>query len=226
MSNPRVALRSALAGASGLVGRALAQGLAADPDCTELHLLLRRPLPALERLPHARAIAWQGGAMPALPPIELAVCALGTTIRAAGSQAAFRAIDFDAVLAFAQAARHAGARRFAMVSALGADAQSPVFYNRVKGEIEQAVAELGFHSLAIARPSLLLGDRTALGQPVRPAESLAQVLAPLAGWLTPKRLRPIAAEAVAQGLLRAIREARPGLRVIESGELLELSRSA
>ena len=217
--------RVALAGASGLVGHALARGISADPRCTDLHLLLRRPLPALEGLPHARAIAWDGGAMPRLPRIDAALCALGTTIAVAGSQQAFRAVDFDAVLAFAQAAHRAGARCFALVSALGASADAGVFYNRVKGEIEQAVGQLAFHRLVIARPSLLLGDRSALGQPARTGEALAQMLAPALAWLTPRRLRPINAATVARAMLVALDDARPGLRVLESDELQTLGQA-
>ena len=214
-----MSLRYALAGGSGLVGRALAQQLAADRNCAALHLLLRRPVPALQALPNAQVIGWSGGAMPELPAIDVAICALGTTIGQAGSQAAFRAVDFDAVLAFARAAREAGARRFGMVSALGADVRSRVFYNRVKGQAEQAVAGLGFDSVVIAQPSLLLGDRAALGQPARGGESLAQGLASVIGWAVPGRWRPIEAPTVARALLAALAEARPGLRTVPSGEL-------
>ena len=211
--------RCVLLGASGLVGRAIAHALAADPACDELHLLLRRPVPALERLPLARAIAWQGGAFSALPPVDVALCALGTTIKAAGSREAFRAVDFHAVLAFAQAARRAGAQCFGLVSALGADPKSRVFYNRTKGEIEQAVARLDFPSLVIVRPSLLLGDRASIGQASRPGETLAQALAPLIAWLTPRRLQPLAATTVARGLLAAVNSGQPGKRIVESDEL-------
>ncbi|MBL0085215.1 MAG: NAD(P)H-binding protein [Ideonella sp.] len=215
-------LRYALAGASGLVGRALAQQLAADRDCGELHLLLRRPLPALEALPQAHAVAWRSCAMPELPRVDIALCALGTTMATAGSQAAFRAVDYDAVLAFAQAARRAGAKRFGLVSALGADAASAIFYNRTKGEAEQAVAQLGFKHLVIARPSLLLGDRSALGQATRPTEALAQWFAPALAWFTPRRLMPIRAEVVARGLLTALETETSGVHVVECDELHRL----
>lgn len=224
--SPRAPLRRiALAGASGLVGRALAQQLAYDTACEALHLLLRRPLPALQALPHAYSLTWSGGPMPRLPSIDAACCALGTTIKTAGSQAAFRAVDLDAVLAFARAARAAGARRFGVVSALGADARSTVFYNRVKGEMEQAIADLGFDVLVIARPSLLMGDRAALGQPARLGEQwLLQFAVPLS-WFTPRRWHPIAANAVARGMLAALLEGRAGRRVLESEELAQLAES-
>ena len=161
-------------------------------------------------------------ALPALPRAVEAYCCLGTTIKAAGSQAAFRAVDFDAVLAFARAAQSAGVQRFAVVSALGASPRSPGFYNRVKGEMEEALAGLGFASLVIARPSLLAGDRSALGQPARPGERLALALtAPLAP-LIPKTWRPIAAATVARALRRALADGRPGVRIVESAELQDL----
>ena len=128
------------------------------------------------------------------------------------------------MLAFAQAARAAGVRRFAVVSALGASPRSAGFYNRVKGEMETAVGALGFASLVIARPSLLAGDRAALGQPVRSGERLALWLtAPIAG-LIPKGVRPINARTVARGMMVALRQQQPGVRIVESAELQELGK--
>ena len=116
--------------------------------------------------------------------------------------------------------------RFAVVSSLGASPRASGFYSRVKGEMEAALAALGFDSLVIARPSLLAGDRAALGQPVRSAERLAlRLSAPLRRWL-PKGVRPIPAEAVARAVLRALREARPGVRVVESAELHTLGAAS
>ena len=161
-------------------------------------------------------------ALPELPAARDAYCCLGTTIKQAGSQAAFRAVDFDAVLAFAHAARAAGVQRFAVVSALGASARSATFYNRVKGEMEAAVGALGFASVVIARPSLLAGDRAALGQPLRTGERLALLFTgPVAG-LIPRSVRPIDAGTVARGMIEALREARPGVRIVESAELQAL----
>ena len=218
--------RFVLAGGSGLVGRALASQISADVQCSALHLLLRKPVPELETLPHAHAVPWVDGQMPALPASDVALCALGTTIQTAGSQAAFRAVDFDAVLAFAQAARQAGTRRFGVVSALGADVNSRVFYNRVKGEIEQALSALGFATLVIARPSLLLGNRTELGQSPRMAEALAQTVATAMAWLTPLRWRAIQADTVAQAMLKTLRDARPGVHILESDQLQRIGGSA
>ena len=117
----------------------------------------------------------------------------------------------------ARAARAGGATRLAVVSALGAEAKSRVFYNRVKGEMQAAVAQLGYESVVIAQPSLLLGDRAALGQPARSGEMwAARLLGPL-GWMVPKAVRPIPAPAVASALLAAILDAKPGVRILKSG---------
>jgi uncharacterized protein YbjT (DUF2867 family) len=206
-----------LAGATGLIGHELA---AQWQGRGRLHLLVRRPLATLA--PNQSQHLVDFAALPPLPSAQEAYCCLGTTIKAAGSQAAFRAVDFDAVLAFARAARAAGARRFAVVSALGADARSPGFYNRVKGEMEAALAGVGFARLVIARPSLLVGDRASLGQPMRTGEALAIAFTrPIAGFI-PKPWRPIEAARVARAMLRALAEEGSGVRVLSSAEMQDL----
>lgn len=209
-----------LAGATGLVGRELVRQLAARPGSCTVHLLVRRPIDAP---PGMRVHVVDFAALPALPRAGEAFCTLGTTIAQAGSQAAFRAVDFDAVLAFARAARAAGVTRFAVVSALGANPKSSTFYNRVKGEMEAALAGVGFETLVIVRPSLLAGDRASLGQAQRPAERWALALTVPFAALIPKALRPIKAEAVARGMLQALQARPAGVHVVESGALQELT---
>ena len=191
-----------LAGGSGLIGREITRQWAGPGT---LHRLLRHPGGDPVRQAHHRQDhIVDFAALPALPPATQAFCCLGTTLKVAGSQAAFRAVDLDAVLAFARAARQAGATRLAVVSALGANPQSASFYSRVKGEMEAAVAKLGFDCLVIARPSLLAGDRHTLGQAARPAEQLALALTrPLAAFI-PAAWRPIDAATVARALQRAL----------------------
>ncbi|MFO1339271.1 MAG: NAD(P)H-binding protein [Burkholderiaceae bacterium] len=230
---PAPARRLLLAGATGLVGRAVLAELAARAAAGAARgpvlALLRRPpdvaLQAALRAAGAEAVvAADLTHPPPLPPADDALIALGTTIAVAGSQAAFRAVDHDAVLAVAQAARQAGARRLAVVSALGANAGSAVFYNRVKGEMERDVAALGFDSLAIAQPSLLAGDRESLDQPPRAAERWTlRLLKPVQGLL-PASVRPIEAATVARALLRALDEGQPGRRVLPSAELARTGR--
>lgn len=208
-----------LAGASGLIGRELLSRLLARPDVGALHVLLRRSVRGWPSHPKLHTLQVDFAALPKLPAIDDCYIALGTTIKQAGSQAAFRAVDFDAVVATARAARAAGAKRLLLVTAMGADARSGVFYNRVKGEVEQAVQELGFESVVIARPSLLNGDREALGQPSRRGEAFAMhALRPLLG-LMPRSIRPIAARDVAAALVHAAWQAGPGLTVLSSGAM-------
>ena len=235
------AVRVCVAGATGLVGQALLMRLLRVPQVRQLTGLVRNAKSGLAlpkgcqpqvvdfaTLGQPGAARLSAAALPAtaLPPTDWAFCCLGTTIKVAGSQAAFRAVDFDAVLAFARAAQAAGASRLGVVSALGADVKSSVFYNRVKGEMEQALAGLGLPHLVIARPSLLLGERSALGQPGRPGERLAQALMPAVGWLIPRKLRPISADTVAAALLSALADAAPGTTVLESDALQALAQPA
>jgi uncharacterized protein YbjT (DUF2867 family) len=161
-------MRVLLAGATGLVGaRALDHLVEAGHAVTAVgRRSTGRPVPE---------VIASFDALPALPDADAAVCALGTTIAAAGSRAAFRAVDHDAVLAFAGAARAAGASRFVAVTAVGADPRAGVFYSRVKGEVEQALAGLGFARLDLLQPGLLLGPRAER----RPVEALLQRLTPV-----------------------------------------------
>ena len=123
-----------LAGATGLIGRELTQLLLAQNPPATLHALVRRVPDAAD--PRVHWLPVDFAKLPVLPAAREAWCCLGTTIKQAGSQAAFRAVDFDAVLAFASAARAAGVQRFGVVSALGANPRASAFYNRVKGEME------------------------------------------------------------------------------------------
>lgn len=206
-----------LAGATGLVGRALASQW---PGPEPLHLLVRRPMAS--DAPAQRVHVVDFAALPPLPPAKWAFCCLGTTIKVAGSQSAFRAVDFDAVVAFARAAVAAGVTHFAVVSSLGASPRSRNFYSRTKGEMEDELARIGFRHLVIARPSLLAGNRAGLAQAPRLGEVIALSLTrPVAG-LIPKAWRPIEAGTVAQALVRGLAEAQPGVTVLESARLQDL----
>lgn len=204
-------------GATGLVGREVLAALLADDNCTAVHTLGRKP-PGPQ---HARLTTHivDFARLPALPRVDDVYIALGTTIKVAGSQAAFRAIDFDAVLAVAKAARATGATRLGVVSAMGADARSAVFYNRVKGEAEDALRALGFPRLVIAQPSMISGDRAALGQPGRSAEHYALPLMALFRPLIPANYRAVSARDVALSLIAAVAQAQPGCKVLLSGAL-------
>jgi len=205
--------RSALVvGATGLVGSKLVATLLADPRYDSVHALVRRPFVSknVTLREHVVDFAQLEGFV--WPAVDDVYCCLGTTIRAAGSQAAFRAVDHDYPLAVARGALRGGARQYLFISAMGADAHSSVFYSRVKGELEAAIAALKFHAAIAFRPSLLAGDRTEH----RLGERLALlVLQPLRG-LVPAKYRPVADTAVARAMVDYAGRGLAGFHVVPS----------
>lgn len=200
-----------VAGATGLIGSHVLDLLIASPTHEKVIALTRRPLERthdklsnlVADFENLEAAVSQSGIR-----IDEAYCALGTTIKKAGSKEAFRKVDFEYETAFARAALAAGASKFALVSAVGADARSPIFYSRVKGETEAAIRDLGFASLHIFQPGVLLGDRTES----RPAEQLAIALTPLVnlGLQGPlRKYRGIDAQTVAEAMVAAVSSGRP-----------------
>ncbi|WNO06755.1 nucleoside-diphosphate sugar epimerase [Rhodoferax mekongensis] len=206
-----------VAGATGLVGRAVLAALLADNYTSAVHSLGRRTLPLTHTKLTQHIVDF--AALPELSHIDDVFICLGTTIKVAGSQAAFRAVDYDAVMAVAQMGRAQGATKLGVVSAMGADAKSGVFYNRVKGDVEDAIAQLGYTSVSIVRPSLLVGDRGPLNQPERSGERIGLVVSKLLKPLIPANYLPVQAEDVAAGLVQAVKAGKPGVQRILSGAL-------
>ena len=202
-----------VAGATGLVGEELVRQLAADRTWGEVRALVRRALPTEPSWPVVSVQVDYSRLEP--PPVWAAAnhvfCALGTTMRQAGSAAAFRQVDFEYPLALARAALSGGARHFLLVSAVGAAPRSRFFYNRVKGEVETAITTLGFRSVTIARPSLLLGRR----REPRLGEQLGRIL----GVVAPPRWRPVPAARVARALVDAAKRDAPGVHILENRDL-------
>jgi uncharacterized protein YbjT (DUF2867 family) len=203
-------MRVVMIGATGLVGSLaapamLAQGWNVDAP-------LRRPSGLVHpgwREHVAPAEEWPA-LVASLRP-EAAVSALGTTMRQAGSQAAFRAVDLDMVIAFARAAAEAGARHMVTVSSVGADAGSANFYLRIKGEMEAALEGMGFERLDIMRPGLLRGPR---GGERRLGERVGIALSPVVNLLLRGRLdryAAIEADIVARAVPAALRQPEPGV---------------
>lgn len=181
----------------------------------------RRPLGV--SAPNLREVAF-GGDFESVGPVDAAFCCLGTTIRKAGSQEAFRKVDFDAVADFARAARKSGARHLALVSSVDASTKSPNFYLRVKGEAEQTVSGLGFKGVYLLRPSFLVGERAES----RPGEKIGIAVARTLGFLMIgplARYRAIDAAIVARAMLAAVRQGHPGSHVIEYAGLTSLCKS-
>jgi uncharacterized protein YbjT (DUF2867 family) len=206
-----------VAGATGLVGREVLAALLADKHTSAVHSLGRRTLPLTH--PKLTQHIVDFAALPELPRTDDVFICLGTTIKVAGSQQAFRAVDYEAVVAVAHAAIAQGATKLGVVSAMGADAKSGIFYNRTKGEMEAAVSALGYQSVSIAQPSMLAGNRASLDQPVRKGELWALNISRWLGPLIPANYRSILVTDVAAGLVRAVKAGRPGVQRLLSGQL-------
>lgn len=206
-----------VAGATGLVGQEILAALLADKTYSAVHCVGRRAL--AQQHPKLTCHVVDFAALPQLPKVDDCFIALGTTIKVAGSQEAFRAIDLKAVEALALAVERSGATNLGVVSAMGANSQSSVFYNRIKGEMEVSLARMGFKSLVIARPSLIDGNREALGQPGRAGEGLGLKLARGLGPLLPANYKAIKASDIAHALIRHVKTGTPGVVTLMSGEM-------
>ena len=203
-------------GATGLVGQRVLARLLEAPRVARVVAPTRRPLgivhPRLlnpvvdfDALP-VDAGWWSADAL---------ICTLGTTIADAGSRAAFRRVDHDYPLQVARIVRGRGARACALNSAMGADARSPIFYNRVKGELEDALAALGFPSLVLVRPGLIDGDRAV----PRAGEARALAVSRMLRPLLPRKWRPSRADRIADALVAAALDPPPGRSVVGAEHL-------
>lgn len=207
-----------LVGATGLVGRECLRLLLADNDFGRIVVVTRRPLSPDVRSPKLETHVVDFDHLneyDELFTVDAIICAMGTTIRQAGSRTRFRTVDYEYPLAFARLGRRHGCEHFLLVSALGANPRSRYFYNRVKGDLEESLRALGFPRLTIVRPSLLLGPRAQL----RLGEEVAKRVTRWLGPLVPRAFKPVEGRAVAQTLLRAAREHGTGERIIESAEI-------
>jgi uncharacterized protein YbjT (DUF2867 family) len=208
-----------LLGATGLVGGECLRQLLAEPSVTMVRVLTRRDFdaPGSPKVEIRVTDLEHLDARPGQLRADTVLCALGTTIKVAGSQERFRVVDHDIPVAAARLARAEGAGQFLLVSSIGADAGSRSFYLRVKGETERDIGAVGFPSLGIVRPSLLLGAR----REFRLGERIAQAFA----WLPMGPYQPIHARDVAAALVRLVRERAPGERIVESSEMRAWARS-
>lgn len=207
-----------LLGGTGLVGQHFLALAMADEQVERVTTLSRRPISS-NQLPNADKLESVVCELDELAEntsalaSDVLVCCLGTTIKTAGSQAEFRRVDFDAVIQAANLAQQQGVERMVVVSAVGANAQSPFFYNRVKGEMENALMDLKFPSLCIVRPSLLLGQR---GE----SRLLEDISKPLTKTFSPllrgsfKRYRPVEGNTVALRLFEQCKQANSGCTII------------
>jgi len=212
--------RVLLLGATGLVGGQLLRQLLADARVGTVVALVRRPMappPGITREQAAKLDARVVDfdrleeSADAFTGAGQLFCALGTTIREAGSQERFRRVDHDYPVDAGRIGQQLGASHYLLVSSMGADPGSRIFYTRTKGEVERDVIALGYRSVTIVRPSLLLGERGEF----RLGEEIAKRFA----WATPRKWKPVQARDVAAALVEAAHEDRPGVRIVESAEI-------
>lgn len=207
-------LAAVLAGATGLVGGECLRQLLASPRYARVTVVSRRALDPSVRHQKLRELVVD---FARLDEVQARLrgdhffCALGTTIRKAGSQQRFREVDCEYPLRLAQFSLANGARHCSVVSALGASSSSPFFYSRVKGEMEAGLRQLGWPSLAILRPSVIAGERAES----RPLERLSEHLLRFA----PATWRPVAARDIAARMIATALREPPGVTVIESRDI-------
>ncbi len=215
--------RSALVlGATGLVGDHCLELLLEDERYSRVRVLTRRPLTRRHRKLEVIQVDFDAlDERPELFRVDDVFCCLGTTMARAGSEAAFRRVDHDYPVQAAELAVAEGADQFLLVSAIGADPQSSIFYNRVKGEVEVAVKRLPFRAVWVVRPSLLLGEREELRVGEKLASVVSRPLAPImVGRL--RRYRPVEARDVAAAMVRLAEQDGTG-GVVESDEIAALA---
>jgi len=220
MSENKTAL---IVGATGLTGGYCLRNLLKDDHYGRVTALTRSPIPHKNPKLHTIQIDFDRLSNEAdLFDAHDVFCCLGTTIAKAGSRAAFRKVDFSYPLAIAEKALAAGAHSFSLISSMGANHNSRIFYNRVKGEIESAISKLGYNLVLIYRPSLLTGSRSE----VRFGENIGEILM---GLINPvligslKKYRPIPAETVALTMTNQVNVESTGRHIFESDIIVKLS---
>ncbi len=204
-----------LAGSTGLIGNQLLELLLADSHYSKIIALSRKPLSIVH--PKLENIVLEVEQLENHSQLKAddVFCCLGTTMKQAGSKAAFRKVDFDYPFQLAKILKANGAQQFLLVSALGANKNSGIFYNQVKGEIEEAIASVGFRAFHIFRPSLLVGPR----KEKRSGEDAAKIVYKIFGFLIPKKYKGIESIKVARAMQVLAKKELSGVFVYESNAL-------
>ncbi|HXV15875.1 MAG TPA: hypothetical protein VD758_03800 [Gemmatimonadaceae bacterium] len=210
-------MRSVLViGATGLVGSECIRLLVEDPTCSRIVVVARSPRPVSlisQKIEWNQCSFDELASRPDCFDVDQIICAMGTTVSKTPSRDEYRKIDYEYPLTAARLGRQHGARHFLIVTAVGANARSPVFYNRLKGEVEDSLMKLDYPSVTIARPSVLIGDR----KESRRSEKIAWKL----GFLMPKKYKPVKAASVARALVDAARQDLPGVRILQNKDILQ-----
>jgi uncharacterized protein YbjT (DUF2867 family) len=217
--------KAIIAGATGLVGSELLGFLLKSRDYDSVFALVRKPTKTHH--PKLKEIVFDfnnSASYKNLPKSDEMFCCLGTTIKTAGSEAAFKKVDFEYPMLLAEAGKSNGIKAFHVITALGADANSPMFYNKVKGQLEEALKKLNFEQLYIYQPSLLVGNRSEN----RLGEKIAIQVMPIFEFLMlgpMKKYRSIKVEDVAKGIINTAENEHKKLKIILSDEIQNLANN-
>jgi uncharacterized protein YbjT (DUF2867 family) len=213
--------KAVVAGATGLIGKELVQLLISEPAYVAVTLLVRRPTGITHPKIYEKILDFDNLEQAGIDLTGADVfCTLGTTIKKAGTQEAFRQVDYTYPLTLGRMAKTRGAKQFLIVTSMGASSSSRFFYNRVKGDIEEALRNLDLPALQIFRPSLLLGNRKEIRIGERIASAVSGILSPL--FLGPlRKYCPIQAHAVAKTMINAAQNNPAGIQVYESDQILQ-----
>lgn len=205
-----------IAGSTGLIGKQLLQLLLDDPEYHLVKAITRTPLELKHvKLHNIVADFNRLGEYADRISGDVVFCCLGTTMKKAGSKEAFRKVDYVYPIELADVTHASGAQQFLLVSALGADKNASIYYNKVKGEVEEAIGKVGFRSYHIFRPSLLLGPRNES----RPGEDAAKFFYKVFGFLIPEKYKALDSMKVARAMLLLAREEQEGSHIHESVSL-------
>jgi uncharacterized protein YbjT (DUF2867 family) len=214
-----------IAGATGLVGNELLQQLIRGRQYHTISILSRHEVETSSKRVETIIVDYDALNDEQIPEVDDVFCCLGTTMNKAGSKDAFRRVDYDYPLRVAEITRRKGAQQYLLVSAMGANDSSYIFYNRVKGEVEAAIARLDFEAFHVFRPSMLLGERTETRIGEQIGQVVMQGVAPLmVGGL--KKYQAISAETVAEAMVHVARKELSGTYVFESDKIQALVQYA
>ena len=220
MSKSRKAL---LVGATGLIGNHCLHALLNDDAFAEVEAWVRKPLGIVHNKLRIVLIDFPDISRIPFTDASHVFCCLGTTIKNAGSQDAFRRVDFEYVVEMAKLAQRSGIEKFLVISSLGANIRASNFYLRIKGEMEEDVINCGLRAVVILRPSILLGKRNEL----RPAEVIGKAVMQVFNFMLfgkLKKYRAIKASDVARTMVKLAKENNTGILKIESDQIQELAR--
>ena len=211
-------MRAVIAGSTGEIGKHLLNDVLTSDACSEVVTFIRRPNQMKNSRLMPVVVDFDSLQNATLDAIDVAFCCLGTTMKQAGSKEAFTKVDLDYVVNFAKKVKAAGATQFHVVSALGANKNSSIFYNQIKGRMQQAIIDMKFDSTYIYQPSLLISDR----QEIRKGERIAIVFFKAFNFLfigPLKKYAGIPVSKVAKGMLQRCLNAKPGVHIIESDKI-------